>query len=255
MTGYTRKTIVLFGLLGMFIGSESVFAAADYAREKRWADEILQGLIVGDSIYLTQKNSHQFLGLYAAASEAKTGVVLVHGMGVHPDWGVIGTLRQQLFDFGYTTLSIQMPVLASDADFLTYPVVFPEAIERLQLAVAYLRGKGFSHIVIVSHSMGSRMSRLYMITKPIDVDAWIALSLTQGETFDGIGVPVLDIYGENDLSHVLASTELRRFSLRANLTSKQIRIPNADHFFGGQEDAMIREVKRYLDSLEEVCGL
>ena len=39
---------------------------------------------------------------------------LVHGLGIHPDWGLIGALRSDLPDAGYTTLSVQMPVLAAD---------------------------------------------------------------------------------------------------------------------------------------------
>ena len=56
---------------------------------------------------------------------------------------MIGTLRQRLPDHGYTTLSIQMPILAVDAKPEAYVAHFPEAVERLQLAVAYLQSKGY----------------------------------------------------------------------------------------------------------------
>mgnify|MGYP003463652494 CR=1 FL=1 len=48
-----------------------VFAGSDYAREKNWADEVTPTVVVGDPIYLEQKNKHKFLGLYAEAPKAK----------------------------------------------------------------------------------------------------------------------------------------------------------------------------------------
>jgi pimeloyl-ACP methyl ester carboxylesterase len=241
-TGLTMLAVVMLCVPGWSL------AAADYAREQRWADEILAGLIVGEPIYLTQKNRHQFLGIYTPVENARMAVVVVHGMGLHPDWGLIGSLRRRLADDGYTTFSIQMPILAADATFEVYPEIFPEAVERIKLAVSYLKQAGYQKIAIVSHSNGSRMSRVYMVSNPRDVSAWIAVSLTQGDTFDGIKVPILDVYGENDLSHVLASTGKRQHSL-LNMFSKQIRIPGADHFFDGYEENMVDTVKAFLDSI------
>jgi len=97
----------------LLVVSASAFAAADYAREKRWAEEVAPGIVVGDPVHLQQKNQHKFLAIYTEAANAKMGVVVAHGSGIHPDWGMIGTLRQRLADQGYTTLSIQMPSWAS----------------------------------------------------------------------------------------------------------------------------------------------
>ena len=93
--------------------------AQDYAREKRWADEIVPAVVVGDPVWLQQSRgkdpAHKFLALYADAPNAKTAIVLVHGVGVHPDHGIIGALRVKLNDAGYTTLAIQMPVAGGEA--------------------------------------------------------------------------------------------------------------------------------------------
>lgn len=229
--------------------SASAVATPDYAREKRWADQITPGIVVGDPVYLQQKNGHKFLGIYAVAANARMGVVVVHGMGLNPDWGMIGTLRSRLVDYGYTTLSIQMPVLAENVGYEAYPAVFPDAVERLRLAVAYLKKKGYQRIAIVSHSNGSRMTRVYMVENPPDVDAWVAISLTRGDTFAGIKVPVLDLYGGNDLPHVLAATAKRKASL-VNPASKQEVIPGADHFYTDHEEAMVTAVKDFLDGLK-----
>ena len=201
-------------------------------------------------MYLEQKNRHKFLGIYTAATDAKGSVVVVHGMGIHPDWGMIGTLRQRLADLGYTTLSIQMPVLAVDAKYDDYLPVFPEAVERLQLAVAYLKGKGYKKITVVSHSIGSHMSHVYMAKGTRDVDGWVSLGMPSEATYDVIKVPVLDLYGTNDLPRVLLGTAKRKASIKNNPASKQLAIPNADHFYANHEEAMVKAVKDFLDGLK-----
>ena len=185
-----------------------------------------------------------------------TILVVVHGIGIHPDWGMVGTLRQRLPDHGYTTLSIQMPILAVDAKPASYASTYPEAAERLQLAVAYLKEKGYKRIALVSHSMGARMSQPYMARNPAEIRAWAALGMPAAlgkpgaaVAYDGIKVPVLDLYGDNDLPQVLAGAAKRKASLKGNAASKQIVIPNTDHFFAGHEDEMVKAVKDFLDGL------
>jgi pimeloyl-ACP methyl ester carboxylesterase len=139
---------------------------ADYAREKKWADEITPGIVVGDPVYLEGRAGHKFLTIYTAAPNAQAGLVIVHGIGVHPDHGLISTLRIALADHGYTTLSVQMPVLAGEAGHAEYPTTFGEAGERLKVAVEFLHARGYKKIAIVSHSMGSRMTYAYLTRDP-----------------------------------------------------------------------------------------
>ena len=234
--------------------SASAFAAPDYVREKKWADEITPGVVVGDPVYLEQKNWHKFLGIYTEAANARMGLVVMHGIGIHPDWGMIGVLRQRLPDHGYATLSIQMPILAVDAKPEAYVAHFPEAVERLQRAVAYLKGKGYKRIALVSHSMGSRMSHGYMIHNPAEVSAWAALGTGTGPglviTYDGIKAPVLDLYGANELPPVLEGAAKRKASLMGKALSKQVVIPDTDHFFANHEEAMVKAVKDFLDAVK-----
>ena len=126
-------------------------AAPDYAREKRWADEVTPGIVVGDAVYLTQKSGHKFLAIYADVGRPRAAVITVHGQGVHPDWGLIGALRSGLADHGYATLSVQMPVLATDALREDYFALLPDAADRLQAAVAFLKAKGHRKIVLACH--------------------------------------------------------------------------------------------------------
>lgn len=225
------------------------FAQADYAREKRWAVEITPAIIVGEPVYLPQKSGHRFLAIWTPNANARAAVVVVHGLGAHPDWGLINPLRSQLAEQGYATLSVQMPVLAAEATGDSYPPLFPQAAERLRVAISFLRDKGLAKVAIVSHSMGSRMTN-YFLNHAGDarVDAWVAIGLsgefTRPESFR---MPVLDLYGEMDLPAVLDSAQKRATTISGIRGSGQASIAGADHFFTGMERELVRQIKLFLD--------
>lgn len=220
---------------------------ADYAREMKWADEITPSIVTGDPVYLEARN-HKFLTIYTEAPNAKVALVIVHGLGVHPDWNLIGVMRSQLAEAGYTTLSVQMPVLKNEAKGEDYPPTFPEAAQRLDQAVAFLRAKGYKKIAIVSHSMGSRMSHYYLShAKGHPVDAWVAIGMGGAETYRGMGIPVFDLFGEHDLPIVLNGAAKRAASLKGSAHSAQTMAPKTDHFFTGHDAELVKYVKDYLD--------
>lgn len=222
-------------------------SAADYVREKNWADEIVPAIVVGDPLYLGPVNEHRFLALYTEAVSPKAAVIVVHGLGVHPDWNLIGALRTGLADQGYTTLSVQMPVLAADAKSADYAATFGEASERLGTAANFLVAKGYRKIAIVSHSMGSRMSLHYMSGHPAaPVNAWVAIGLSGEDGYGKVRVPVLDLFGDNDLPGVLRDAGKRAASFRIE-GSKQVVAPHSDHFFNNRESELVDCVRDYLD--------
>jgi len=237
----------LFWIIPALFFSLAAAAASDYGREQKWADEVLPSVLVGDPVYLQQGNGHKFLGLYAPATQAKAGVIVVHGIGIHPDWELISMLRQALPEAGYTTLSIQMPILAADAKAEQYPPTFDEAAERLKLAVAFLRGKGYGKVAIVSHSLGCRMSYHYLAgAGAAPVSAWVALSSPGDEDRSKLNLPILDLYGGNDLPQVINNAPLRVKGLVQKGSAQQM-MPAADHFFEGKDAALLKTVRDYLD--------
>jgi len=145
-----------FALLLALVSSNG-FAQADYAREQRWAAAITPAILVGDTVPLTLKDGRKFLGIYAPNAKARAGVVLVHGLGMHPDWSVVHPLRSQLAEQDYATLSVQMPVMAAGVPGEQYSPLFPEAAARIAVSVQYLRNKGHAKMVLVSHNYCPRM--------------------------------------------------------------------------------------------------
>ncbi len=234
--------------LGFALLSAAACAQADYAREQRWAEEIVPGLLVGDAVRLTS-SGRTFLGLYAANRADVPAAIIVHGRGLHPDWNLINVLRSQLADQGYATLSIQMPVLAGDASAERYDALFPEAAQRLAAAVRFLREKGHARIAIVSHSMGARMANYYLAQTPeAGVSAWVAIGILGRYTgVDRLKLPTLDIYGERDWPQVRDNAAARAEHLRRVRGSAQLDVPAADHFFTGHEAVLVGHIKHFLD--------
>lgn len=224
--------------------------ATDYAREQRWADEVVPGLVVGDAVWLDAAG-RRFLGIETPVRESRLAVLLLHGAGVHPDWGLIGTLRSRLADRGFTTLSIQLPVLGAEAGPDQYGPTYPEAVERIDAALRHLRGKGQQRVAVVAHSLGARMMNEYLRRRPSDAPhGWVAIGLT-GAFDPPPALPVLDLYGSGDFARVLSAATERRKQLQAQGRSRQQMIEGADHFFEGKEDALAAAVERFLVELAD----
>ena len=221
----------------------------DYAREKRWADETLAALVVGDAQWLQQKNGHRFLALYTPAEKSRGAAIIAHGRGWSPDFELYGRLRTKLAELGYTTLSIQLPVLPSTAILGLYVPLYPDARERFQLAVDFLKAKGHRNIAIVSHSLGATMANQYLIrTDDTSVGAWAFVGILQGlEEMYRIKIPVLDIYGSKDWDVTVWGGPERKAQIEKNPKSAQVIVPGAKHFFEDREDELAREVVRFLD--------
>ena len=233
---------------GLVLSLSAPVYAADYAREKKWSEEVLPSVLTGDPVWLELSGGHKFLTLYTEASNAKAGIVVVHGMGVHPDWGLIGPLRQNLPEKGYATLSVQMPVLKADAKQEEYPATFDEAADRIKTAVDFMAAKGYQKIALVTHSMGCRMTARFLERNPkAGVATWVAIGAPAALDYSKLKFPVLDLYGENDLPQELAAAKKRAKGLHGNPKSAQMVTPKADHFYEGKDAQLLEAVQAYLD--------
>ncbi len=241
--------VLLLLFLLAFLPVKSTWAQ-DYEREKRWADQIQASLMIGDAVWLEQKNGHKFLSLFTVPKTPKGAVIIAHGRGWSPDYELYGTLRTRLADMGWTTLSVQMPVLPSTAILGLYVPLYPDARERFQLAVDYLKGKGYKKIAIVSHSLGATMANQYLIrTDDTSVGAWVFVGILQGlEEMYRIHIPVLDIYGSNDWTVTMWGGPERLAQLKQHPGSKQVVVKDATHFFEGREEELLKEINGFLDA-------
>ena len=240
---------IVAGLTFLACAWSTLAVEPDYDREKRWADQILPAVLVGDPIWIKQSNGHAFLGLYAEAKNARGAVIVGHGRGWSPDWELYSTLRMKLVDQGYTTLAIQLPVLGPGAKVGDYIPTYPDASERYDLAAKYLSDKGYKDIAIVSHSLGATMANQYLIkVEQTPVKAWVFISIINGlEEMFRIKIPVLDIFGSKDWPITQVGAYERKQQIDKVPGSDQIAIPDALHFFEGKEDELVAAITGFLN--------
>jgi len=215
------------------------------AREQNWANEVVDMLMVGEAVWLTARD-HKFLALHTApAGGGKRAVILAHGKGVHPAFGLIDKLRGDLAEAGFHTLSLQMPILENEATSAAYGATFPEAFERIDAGIRYLKEKhGIGDVVLLGHSIGAITVVAYAARHPqAPVRAVVAVS--GGHIADGpetmqpakmlkdVRQPVLDIYGGADFPEVLTQAPARAAAAKAagNRGYQAVTVPDADHFF------------------------
>lgn len=233
--------------------------ASDLAKEQRWADQIVDSLLDGEAVWL-EAGDVRFLGVYTEA-DAPTGraVLVIHGIGVHPDWTqVVYPLRTGLPAHGFSTLSLQMPVLPNEADSLDYAPLFDEVAPRIEAGIAYLKAQGVEKIAIVGHSLGAAMAGYYLSGQPESISAYVGVGMLGGakdprmdniRALQKISIPVLDLYGQNDLEAVTgtASERVRSAETGGNRSYTQVQTPQADHFYDGHEEALVETVADWLD--------
>lgn len=222
--------------------------ATDYAREERWAQEVAPAIVVGDPVYLATPTRAKLLAILTEPSgAAKGGVVIVHGLGVHPDWGLNGGLRTRLVDAGFVTLSVQMPVLAAEATRADYAPTLPEASERIAAAIRYLREKGLGKIAIVSHSYGATMVNVYLAQPDaLAIDAWVPIGMF-GTLDAKPKEPVLDIIAEHDANEIRADAKRRAREAPSDSCSRQLTIDGTDHYFDNGLDRLAAAIAAFLE--------
>lgn len=233
--------------------------ATDLDKERRWADQVADSLLDGEAVYLSDGRA-DFLAIETPSADpgARKAAIVMHGTGVHPNWPtVVLPLRVGLTGSGWHTLSIQMPVLANEAEHAQYAGIYDWVPGRIGAAISYLRGKGFGTVVLVAHSQGSTMTVFYLSGEPAPVDGFVAVGMSGGipggpmdtlAQLPAVKVPILDLYGSEDLVEVLDSASARAAQARKGPGgySQQV-VAGADHFFDGEEAELLEAVNAWLD--------
>ena len=234
----------------------------DWAREARLADEIVDVILDGDPEWLSA-DGREFLTIYTEADEPKAAVIIMHGRGFHPDWAdTVSPLRVGLIDHGFSTLSLQMPVLTKDAKYYDYVPIFPAAFPRIEAGIEFLRDAGYDRVYLIAHSCSVHMAMAWIRARgDSSFDAFVGLGMgatdyrqPMREDFplDKMRVPVLDLYGADEYPAVsrLAPGRLEQIEQAGNPKSRQVVLADADHYFVDRGDALVEEVAAWLLSLK-----
>ena len=102
---------ILLGLVAALLFSVEAMAS-DLAKEQRWREQVADSIMDGEEVDVMVDGRGVF-GIYTeAAEDSDKGMIIAHGIGVHPNWDqVILPLRVEMAERGWHTLSIQMPIL------------------------------------------------------------------------------------------------------------------------------------------------
>lgn len=235
----------------------------DLEREKRLAAEIADAVMDGDVVEITA-DAQTFIGIYTEtdADAPKGAAIILHGRGFHPDWeDTIQPLRVGLTEFGWNTLSIQMPVLEKTAKYYDYVPIFEFASPRIEEAIAFLKEAGNEKIVLIAHSCGAHMAMTWFSAHGDDnIDAYVGLGMgatdykqpmAQPFPLQEMKVPVLDVYGEDEYSAVIkmAPERLAMMQAAGNSQSEQAVVPGADHYFKDKGAELTEVVAAWLDKI------
>lgn len=248
-------------LLLLVIAFSTGLEASDLAKEKRWADQVVDAILDGEAVWLNDGSS-EFLGIYTEAEEEKgRAVIVMHGTGIHPDWQqVIQPLRVGLIEHNWNTLAIQMPILPNEAEYHEYAPLYDEVAPRINAAIEYLKKNGSKEIVLIGHSQGAAMTAYYLTTSKQDIRGFVAIGMAAFaddarmnsiKALEKIKVPVLDIYGDDDLEEIMKSVDKRAAAAKkaGNKSYTQIEVAGSNHFFDGTEDELVETVAEWLDKV------
>ena len=233
--------------------------ASDLAKEKRWAEQTVDSILDGEAVWL-KAGDLKFLTIYTEAEEeSDKGIIVVHGTGIHPNWDqVVKPVRVEMTTHGWNTLSIQMPILSNDASYAEYLPLYDEVPARIKAAENYLLSQGVKSIVIVAHSQGAAMSSYYLSKNTHKISAFVAIGMPSQQTdasYDStsalkkINIPVLDLFGSEDLPSVLNTSGKRKAASKHNQLYSQQEILGAGHFFDGKDDILIETINEWLSQL------
>lgn len=252
-------------LFSSTVFAKTNFDKPDLEREKRMASEVEDAVLDGEVIYL-KDGKHSFMAIdQEPEGDVKGAVIIMHGRGFHPNWeDAIFPLRTQLPAKGWRTLSLQMQVLEKSAKYNDYLPLFPLAGSRIEAGIAHLKAQGIDNIVLLAHSCGAHMAMEWIRGKDGKVDKLISAYVGAGMgatdykqpmkqpfLLAKMTIPVLDIYGEKEYPAVLRMAPERKAMMKkaGNKKSKQIVVPDANHYFTDQGDALVERVATWLESL------
>jgi predicted alpha/beta-hydrolase family hydrolase len=254
-----QTSVILFLLLISVFSSNA--DPLDREREMLVSEKLEEEVENGEVMWL-DANGEKFLAILAKQinDQAKGAVIVLHGMGAHADWPqTISPIRKTLPEYGWTTLSIQLPVIAAENQIEDYGKTLERAAARIEAAIKTLHELKFINIVAIGHSFGAASVLSYFEkTEGRRIVALVAIGL-QDYAFvkpqiDILGLiekshlPILDIYGSRDYKKAIDQAADRRLAAKKGGNHKyvQMEIEGADHYFTKLEDVMIKRIRGWM---------
>ncbi|MGB1800034.1 MAG: DUF3530 family protein [Gammaproteobacteria bacterium] len=258
-----KKRFLTNTIIFLLLFAASVVNAGPLDRERELQiSEKLEKELEGGEILWLDANGEKFQSILIRQTneQAKGAAIILHGMGAHPDWPqIISPIRKALPEYGWVTLSIQLPIIAAENQVEDYGETLTRAAARIEAAISALHELKFRNIVAIGHSFGAATALSYFeqangrrivalaaiglqdyafVKPPIDIFGLIEKS----------NVPILDIYGSRDYKKATDQAADRRLAGKkgGNKGYMQVEIEGADHYFTKLEDVMIKRIRGWM---------
>lgn len=123
--------------------------------------------------------------------------------------------------------------------------------ERVEAALTMLQAKGFERVIFLGHGKGAEVAIAMLDSQTLPVVGLILVGMADvdiDDDFKGSEIPVLEVYGEYDLSGVEMAIKQRRASMkRVAKTNYSVRqVLGANHVFYGLESMLLMTVRSWL---------
>lgn len=236
----------------------------DFELEQQWQQQLEDNIVVGDIIWLKEHQARPFMAIYAESGRTNKGtVVLLHNMSGHPNWyAVIGPLRRELYDLGWSTLALQMPVLGGECGGREHAVLLESAPARLDASLAFLKQQGEHNVVLLGHGLGAIMAAAYLAERPLHEVRGVALlglymlrytdpRMYAANYLGELQLPILDIFGSRD-ALVTNARDARQLAVSLGGNEEyyqQVVLRGAGMFFEGYEKPLLKKVSKWLRHL------
>jgi hypothetical protein len=231
----------------------------DAAREQAIVDAVTARVPAAEVLQLEVEKS-KVLALYREQTgrEPRGAVLLLHAMDDTADEpGLIHALRTGLPAAGWSTLSLQLPVLPAGSPREAYGGTQELAQKRIAAALARLAEKKPEAIAIVGQELGAALA-LSAAANAKEVKGVVALSLSSAEglnppavtvpAMETLKLPVLDVSGEFADSAQRGLVDQRANAARAaqHIGYSQTTVPGVDDMLGGATDIVVARVRAWL---------
>lgn len=270
----------------LFLPSHAATASNQPLNGIQLGETLEKGLKSGRAVWL-QDGQEKFFAVFNPdqSGKPKGGVIILHDANSHPDKPeVIRPLRRTLPLQGWVTMTIQLPLLTNPSEYTKHQDIINK---RIDSAITHMRNAGFNNLVLLGHGTGTMAATSYLANQSNGlIQAFVAISLgvlhEQDESnsipkqLEKMTLPILDIYGSNDLDNVTSSANERALAARISsntatrtnqlasymrsglaksntqklqgyISYRQIRIEGASHDFSGSEMQLTKRITGWLE--------
>lgn len=253
----TQHPISWFGLLACLLIFTTLHAAPDPGN----TDQQIQLEAGGEEFSALQRPANR--------PEPRGLVLLLHGEQQHNDYpAVIATLRRQLADDGWHTLSLSMPEPPQVRGQADYSAYLDQALARIQAALDHIRDQHqIDRIYMMGHGLGGAAALAYLTREegiPPVIKGFVGISLGNfvAETSDPrlsirlgierLQMPMLDVYAQGDRMEVSHYAKARRDAAKRNdkIEYRQLMLPAQDHQFHNYEALLAKRIYGWLETTE-----